>query len=53
MQQADGDSEAIAALQQQGAALTAAVVQLTQQPMPQDGAATDGGGTPAAPMEAL
>jgi hypothetical protein len=52
-QQDDGDSEAIAALQQQVAALTAVVVQLTQQPMPQDGAATDGGGTPAAPMEAL
>ena len=46
-------ADAIAALQEQVAALTAVVVNLSQQPMPSDGAATDGGGTPAAPMEAL
>jgi hypothetical protein len=51
MEQDDGEAEAIAALQQQVAALTAAVINLSQQPMPQDGAGMDAGGTPAAPNE--
>jgi hypothetical protein len=51
MSQSDGESEAIAALQQQVAALTAAVSQLFTQPQGQDGAGMEAGmEAPAAPL---